>query len=161
MTAPPRQRAAPVLGPAVGSVGRFRWLHDLVLGVRLAVGGGRTSWARLVLGTIGVGMAATVLLVAASLGHILSDQAARTAARQTDSAAVPGVAPLDYILRWHAVPRHGDRRLVRAGHRPDIARAARYRSRARSERGGVVTRPGRIARLASRRPARGPGSRSG
>jgi hypothetical protein len=97
MTAPVRQRAAP-LGHAVGSMGRFGWPHDLVLGIRLAVGGGRTSWARLILGTIGVGMAATVLLVAASLGHILSDQAARTAVQQSNTTVVPGVAPLDYVF---------------------------------------------------------------
>ncbi len=71
------------------------WPHDLALGIRLAVGGGRTSWARLIMGTIGVGMAAAVLLVAASVGHIVSSQSTRSAGMDANSTAIPGVAPLD------------------------------------------------------------------
>ncbi|MFD7652966.1 FtsX-like permease family protein [Actinosynnema sp. NPDC059797] len=46
----------------------MRWVADLVLGVRLAVGGSRTSWARLALTATGVGLGVTVLLLAASIG---------------------------------------------------------------------------------------------
>ncbi|MBY8847445.1 FtsX-like permease family protein [Saccharothrix longispora] len=46
----------------------MRWVADLVLGVRLAVGGSRTSWARLALTAAGVGLGVTVLLLAASIG---------------------------------------------------------------------------------------------
>lgn len=69
MTRPNSERPAPV--------GRLGWWGDLVLGVRLAVGGGRTSWARLVLGTIGIGLATAVLLVAASVQHVIGQQTAR------------------------------------------------------------------------------------
>jgi hypothetical protein len=58
-----------------------RWLHDFGLGVRLAVGGGRTSWSRVVLGTIGIGLATTALLLFASVGHMLGNANARIAAR--------------------------------------------------------------------------------
>ncbi|RKT57960.1 FtsX-like permease family protein [Saccharothrix australiensis] len=47
---------------------KSRWFADLVLGVRLAVGGGRTSWARLALTAAGVGLGVVVLLLAASIG---------------------------------------------------------------------------------------------
>jgi hypothetical protein len=75
-----------------------RWQHDLALGVRLAAGGSRTSWVRLVLGTIGVGLAAAVLLVGASIGHILDSQSARAAGMMVRSEPIPGVAPLRYVF---------------------------------------------------------------
>jgi FtsX-like permease family len=75
---------------------RTGWPHDVVLGIRLAVGGGRTSWARLVLGTIGIGLATAVLLVAASVGHFVGSQYTRTLAAYLNTEAVPGVAPLDF-----------------------------------------------------------------
>ncbi|HEX4701224.1 MAG TPA: FtsX-like permease family protein, partial [Pseudonocardiaceae bacterium] len=74
---------------------RGGWPRDLALGIRLAVGGGRTSLARLVLGTIGIGMATAVLLVAASVGHFMSAEHARETAGTPGIGAVPGVAPLD------------------------------------------------------------------
>jgi hypothetical protein len=77
---------------------RHGWPHDLVLGVRLAVGGGRTSWARLVLGTIGIGLATAVLLVAASVHHILVAQDARGSASDPHTTPVAGVAPLEYAF---------------------------------------------------------------
>ena len=72
----------------------WAWVDDLVLGVRLAVGGGRTSWTRLVLGTIGIGLATAVLLVAASVNHILTAEGARGAASEPNFDVVHGVAPL-------------------------------------------------------------------
>ncbi|HVV21725.1 MAG TPA: FtsX-like permease family protein, partial [Pseudonocardiaceae bacterium] len=58
---------------------------------------GRTSWARLVLGTIGIGMAAAVLLIAASINHILANESARNSATVADDQPVAGVAPLYYV----------------------------------------------------------------
>jgi hypothetical protein len=75
---------------------RFEWPSDLVLGIRLAVGGGRTSWARLVLSTIGIGLAAAVLLIAASVNHILTAENARSDAIEPSTTALPGVAPVGY-----------------------------------------------------------------
>jgi hypothetical protein len=72
------------------------WPRDLVLGIRLAVGGGRTSLARLVLGTIGIGLATTVLLVSASVGHIVSAEHDRERAMEPAIASIAGVTPLDY-----------------------------------------------------------------
>lgn len=86
------------------------WARDLVLGIRLSVGGGRTSWARLALGTVGIGLAAAVLLVAASVNHILANQQARAAANATDSTPIAGVAPLDLFFgstRFHGVEIDG------------------------------------------------------
>jgi hypothetical protein len=76
---------------------RTGWPQDLVLGIRLAVGGGRTSLARLVLGTIGIGMATAVLLVAASVGNFLGSEHARELAVIPGDRIVAGVAPLDYF----------------------------------------------------------------
>jgi hypothetical protein len=51
----------------------------------------------LVLGTIGVGLAAAVLLVGASVNNIVSQQAARSQAADTSLTKIAGVAPLDYV----------------------------------------------------------------
>lgn len=75
-----------------------RWWRDLGFGVRLSVGGGTTSWARLVLSTLGIGLAATVLLIAGSVHHIAAAQSARENASVvvTDQQR-PAVAPLRYV----------------------------------------------------------------
>jgi hypothetical protein len=70
------------------------WLRDLALGVRLAVGGGRTSWSRLVLGTIGIGLAVGILLVAASVPGIISARTARQEASVPVTTVRAGVAPV-------------------------------------------------------------------
>ncbi|HEY2060742.1 MAG TPA: FtsX-like permease family protein [Amycolatopsis sp.] len=73
------------------------WTGDLALGIRLAVGGGRTSGtaiARLVLGTIGVGVAVTVLLFAASANHAIAQRDSRQLANVASGAPVAGVTPL-------------------------------------------------------------------
>jgi len=43
-----------------------RWAGDPALGVRLALAGGRTSYVRLVLAAVGMGLSVTVLLFAAA-----------------------------------------------------------------------------------------------
>ncbi|MFE0028252.1 FtsX-like permease family protein [Amycolatopsis sp. NPDC059021] len=78
------------------------WAADLALGFRLAVGGGRTSRtgiARLVLGTIGVGVAVTVLLFAASANHAVSERGARLLAGVPAETPIAGVAPLSLLDR--------------------------------------------------------------
>lgn len=62
----------------------MRWAADLVLGVRLAVGGGRTSWARLALTAAGVGLGVTVLLLAASVGPAREAKSHRVQAASLD-----------------------------------------------------------------------------
>jgi hypothetical protein len=73
------------------------WLRDLVLGVRLAVGGGRNSITRIVLGTVGIGLAVLVLLLAASAQTVLAQRDLRGLAQATQNTAIPGVAPLEYV----------------------------------------------------------------
>jgi hypothetical protein len=78
--------------------GRFAaWTGDLALGIRLAVGGGRTSGTaitRLLLGTIGVGVAVAVLLFAASADHAISARGARQLAGYAVTTPIPGATPL-------------------------------------------------------------------
>ncbi|QFZ23634.1 FtsX-like permease family protein [Saccharothrix syringae] len=59
-----------------------RWWSDLALGVRLALGGGRTSWVRLVLTGAGIGIGVAVLLAASSMTTVLAERDARAAATQ-------------------------------------------------------------------------------
>jgi hypothetical protein len=86
---------------ANGPLGRQRradgpvsWLRDLSLGVRLAVGGGRTSWSRLALGTIGIGLAAAILLIAASVPTMLQNRSVREQAATPVTSVRAGVSPL-------------------------------------------------------------------
>lgn len=69
------------------------WRGDLVIGVRLAVGGGRSSLARFVLSAIGVGIAVLVLLTAASVGTISANRDLRGDAKQIDVNPIAGVDP--------------------------------------------------------------------
>lgn len=80
----------------------LRWWHDLGLGTRLAVSGGRAGWARLALTAVGVGLGVTVLLTATSVNHMLQSRDDRGYARAITSAdpnhpaqtPVPGVDPV-------------------------------------------------------------------
>ncbi|WP_158846954.1 ABC transporter permease [Saccharothrix deserti] len=57
-----------------------QWFTDLALGVRLALGGGRTSWVRLALTGAGIGIGVAVLLASASVTTVLSERDERQAA---------------------------------------------------------------------------------
>ncbi|MFE6613753.1 FtsX-like permease family protein [Amycolatopsis sp. NPDC057786] len=70
--------------------------EDLMLGFRLAVGGGRGSIVRLVLSTIGIGLAVAVLLMGASAGTVKENRDQRTYAASPRYEQIPGVAPLNY-----------------------------------------------------------------
>ncbi|MGW0516705.1 FtsX-like permease family protein [Crossiella sp. NPDC003009] len=74
-----------------------RWVDDLALGIRLAVGGSRNSWARLTLTAVGIGIGVAVLLLAASFFNIKEDHDARRYDRtvsQQQQKPVPGKDPL-------------------------------------------------------------------
>jgi hypothetical protein len=97
-----------------------RWVNDLALGLRLAVGGGRTSrtaLVRLALGTIGAGLAVVVLLFAASVVPALEARSARSNAQLfAVDQPKPGVDPL--YLAKNDTRFHGElvkRTYVRAG----------------------------------------------
>ncbi|NGY58865.1 ABC transporter permease [Lentzea sp. NEAU-D13] len=70
-----------------------RVIGDLVLGVRLAVGGSRKSWTRLALQGLGIGLGVAVLLFAASLPSVLDARQDRHNARNAVSEGT-GPAPL-------------------------------------------------------------------
>ncbi|MBE8523918.1 FtsX-like permease family protein [Amycolatopsis sp. H6(2020)] len=78
-----------------------RWVADLLLGVRLAVGGGgaRTALVRLTLITVGVGLGVAVLLTATSLPQMLTARAERSAARTPLAGSVPGVDAVRVVGR--------------------------------------------------------------
>ncbi|MFG3286278.1 FtsX-like permease family protein [Streptomyces sp. NPDC048111] len=59
-----------------------RRLHDLALGIRFALGGGREGWVRTLLTAAGVGLGVALLLGAASVPHLLDARAARIHDRQ-------------------------------------------------------------------------------
>ncbi|WNV82425.1 FtsX-like permease family protein [Umezawaea sp. Da 62-37] len=71
-----------------------RWVNDLAIGVRLAVGGGRSALIRLVLGAIGVATAVVALLGAASTTTILEDSQHRRTADELVTAG-PGGSPVE------------------------------------------------------------------
>ena len=69
------------------------WASDVAMGVRLAVGGGRTALTRLTLSSIGIGLAVAVLLVMASVGTMNGNRADRRDAARADDQPVAGVSP--------------------------------------------------------------------
>ena len=73
-----------------------RWVNDLALGVRLAVGGGRTSLVRFVLSTFGIAIGVAVLLVGASVGNMVSGYQDRQSADAVgeQQQPKPGVDPV-------------------------------------------------------------------
>ncbi|GAA3430800.1 FtsX-like permease family protein [Kutzneria kofuensis] len=90
----------------------FRWWGDLMLGVRLAIGGGRAGWGRLALTAIGVGMGVTVLLAATSVSHILQardDRGYERGIPRDDTEkqpAVPGTDPVYAASRYSMFADH-------------------------------------------------------
>jgi len=82
-TAPPRRRrGAP-------------WWSDILLGVRLSVGGGRAGWSRLALIAGGVGVGVAVLLVATAIPSAMSAREGRVADRSPVSQMVGESSPTD------------------------------------------------------------------
>ncbi|MCG8914215.1 ABC transporter permease [Actinokineospora sp. PR83] len=93
------------------------WCNDLAIGVRLAVGGGRTSLARFLLSTFGVATAVAVLLLAASVQPTLQARDDRTTAANPDPTEVAGITPL--ALRDSSTEFRGRNITVRFVHAPD------------------------------------------
>ncbi|MEV1114130.1 FtsX-like permease family protein [Actinosynnema sp. NPDC049800] len=77
-----------------------QWFADLALGVRLALGGGRTSWVRLALTGAGIGLGVAVLLAASSVTSVLTERAERqSAAGPVYAEAVSG--DVLYMTFWN------------------------------------------------------------
>ncbi|SDI65834.1 FtsX-like permease family protein [Actinokineospora alba] len=83
------------------------WFNDLVIGVRLAVGGGRTSVARLVLSTVGIGIAVAVLLLASSVGPMIDARYERVEAAQ--AREFPKIDGVDPLVHAHSGTEFRDR----------------------------------------------------
>ncbi|MBN9748414.1 ABC transporter permease [Amycolatopsis sp. A1MSW2902] len=78
-------------------------MRDLLLGLRLAVGGGRMSGSallRLAMTAFGIALAVAVLLPAASVSHLVNARADRAAAIKQDTTPREGIAPLA-TYRWY------------------------------------------------------------
>ncbi|MGW7538087.1 FtsX-like permease family protein [Amycolatopsis sp. NPDC054798] len=78
-------------------------MRDLLLGLRLAVGGGRMSGSallRLAMTAFGIALAVAVLLPAASVSHLVDARSERAAAIKQDTAPREGIAPLA-TYRWY------------------------------------------------------------
>ncbi len=95
-------------------------IGDLALGVRLAVGGSRKSWARLALQGVGIGMCVAMLLLAAALPNALDARDDRGDARNEVSEG-SGPAPLlmeDMHVRFRSLDIDGKYVNVRAQNAP-------------------------------------------
>jgi hypothetical protein len=67
-----------------------RWGSELALGLRLSVAGGRSGWARLAMISLGVGLAVSMLFIAATIPALVAVRDARVSARGVDwSQSVP------------------------------------------------------------------------
>ncbi|MBB5806395.1 hypothetical protein F4560_006163 [Saccharothrix ecbatanensis] len=86
-----------------------QWVSDLALGVRLALGGGRTSWVRLVLTGLGIGIGVAVLLTASSVTTVLSERAERQAVREPITSETTGAEQTSgdvlYSTMWDSAYR--------------------------------------------------------
>jgi hypothetical protein len=107
------------MNPVAGR-GRFAWLGDLVLGVRLSVSGGRSGWLRLALIASGVGLSVGMLLVLAAAPTAVAAREQRRDARALGaSAAQAGPGTLlalatetrfrDEVVRGKILRPDGDR----------------------------------------------------
>jgi FtsX-like permease family protein len=77
------------------------WGNDLTVGVRLAVGGGRTAIVRLVLSALGIAIATTVLLVATCVGTMSENRTQRAMSDFTQADPIAGVSPT-YLTRRYS-----------------------------------------------------------
>ncbi|MEU7167667.1 ABC transporter permease [Streptomyces morookaense] len=82
MTPPERTRIT------AGPTGVAVWARDLAMGIRFAVTGGREAWLRTALTAVGVGLGVALLMIAASVPHMMSERHQRGAARAVDSPSV-------------------------------------------------------------------------
>ncbi len=73
---------------------RMSGWSELAIGLRLAVGGGRTSWMRFALTAFGIGLCTVVLLFAASVGPAVDARTARAHAVTPLTLSPDGAAPM-------------------------------------------------------------------
>ncbi|MFF1920690.1 FtsX-like permease family protein [Streptomyces sp. NPDC058221] len=92
------------------------WLRDLGLGIRFAAAGGREGWTRTLLTAVGVGLGVALLLVAASVPHMLDERSARSHARSeskiSDSPDAQAKKSDSTVLRIDASTEYRDRSIT-------------------------------------------------
>lgn len=79
-------------GPRRKAASPATWCRDLLLGMRFATNG-RAGWARTALTAVGVGVGVTLLLLAASVPHLLASRHDRDVARENYSYSERGPKP--------------------------------------------------------------------
>lgn len=108
--------AAPAEQPAASLSRTPAWLRDLGLGIRFAAAGGREGWTRTLLTAVGVGLGVTLLLVAASVPHLLDERSGREQARSetkiSDSPDVSAKKSDSTVLRIDAGTEYHDRSIA-------------------------------------------------
>ncbi|MFG3135176.1 ABC transporter permease [Streptomyces sp. NPDC048211] len=92
------------------------WLRDLGLGIRFAAGGGREGWIRTLLTAVGVGLGVALLLLAASVPHMLDERSARDHARSetkiSESPDAQAKKSDSTVLRIEASTEYHDRTIT-------------------------------------------------
>ncbi|MEU8625233.1 FtsX-like permease family protein [Streptomyces sp. NPDC048669] len=110
-----RPPAGPVPPPEAPSR-TASWLRDLGLGMRFAAAGGREGWTRTLLTAVGVGLGVALLLVAASVPHMLDERSARSHARSETKISGPLHAQAkksdSSVLRIDASTEYRDRSIT-------------------------------------------------
>ncbi|MFE7133555.1 FtsX-like permease family protein [Streptomyces sp. NPDC057638] len=121
------ERHSPTAPPVPARRGALRSLpHDLGLGIRFAVRGGREGWIRTLLTALGIGLGVALLLVASSVPRIMVSQQERDDAR-TPTAHLRGgtTAPTATSVLWaDASTEYRDETISGSLLRPDGARPA-------------------------------------
>ncbi|MET9661228.1 FtsX-like permease family protein [Streptomyces sp. NPDC006510] len=108
--------AAPAEQPAAPRSRTPAWVRDLGLGIRFAAAGGREGWTRTLLTAVGVGLGVALLLVAASVPHLLDERSGREKARAetkiSDSPDTSAKKSDSTVLRIDAGTEYHDRSIA-------------------------------------------------
>lgn len=121
-------------------------LATVAVGLRLAVGGARGSWARLALVAAGVGVGVALLLTGLAVGPALGARDARERARVPVGPARQANAA-SYLLQAASIDRYQGRRLLRFRIAPVGTAPPRPPGLARIPRPGEVAASPALARL--------------
>lgn len=90
------------------SAGPRAWARDLRLGVRLALSGGASGWTRTALSTIGVALGVVILLLAASVPHVVEARADRSDALYAHPAESTVAADDTFLISHVSTEFHGE-----------------------------------------------------
>jgi hypothetical protein len=100
-----------------------RWSTELAMGVRLSVAGGRSSWARLAMISIGVGLGVAMLFIAAAIPAMVSARDARISARAVVTGEDEIARAADTVLTAEIKSEYRDREIYGQQLQPEGERA--------------------------------------